>query len=62
MQRFEHARDEERIDKRKSAALERGSSREERAERERMSMITPDMSMNDMQDILNPEPKLPWEE
>ena len=55
MERFNHPRDEERMDKVKSARLEQGSNREQWLENERLSQIETGMSLEQMDNILNPK-------
>ena len=55
MKRFEHVRDEERVDKRVSERKELGNNIEDWKERTRLEDIEPGMSMNQIQSILNPK-------
>ena len=55
MERFTHStRDDERVDRNMGMARERGSNIEEYLEKQRIDMITPDMSQEEIMSILEP--------
>ena len=62
MDRFNHSRDEERMDKVKTQRLIEGSNIEAWKESNRLNEITEDMDLDEIMSILNPEEVLPWEE
>jgi hypothetical protein len=61
MERFDHAREEERMDKVLSQQVERGSGLEAYKEQQNINKITNDMELDEILDILNPEERRPWE-